>query len=261
MHTFGSLHVHPDLSNFVEKKLLVGLSLDRYTFWSEFEKLLTKFSAQNDQLLYERDVFQSKLDTWYKSHPKASSQEQQSFLESIGYLLPPLPYEPIQTQGLDDEISSIPAPQLVCPADNARYALNAVNARYVSLLDAFYGSDIIPNKDQLTKTKDYNPQRGLAVFEKVHQFLDEYFPLVDGSFNQANGFMLKDGLLHVRLLGARQQLLKILNLLLLSAIELSLHLKSFYSIMVYTQSSISTQVILSAKPILPISLMWKSSRP
>lgn len=208
MHTFGSLHVHPDLSNFVEKKLLVGLSLDRYTFWSEFEKLLTKFSAQNDQLLYERDVFQSKLDTWYKSHPKASSQEQQSFLESIGYLLPPLPYEPIQTQGLDDEISSIPAPQLVCPADNARYALNAVNARYVSLLDAFYGSDIIPNKDQLTKTKDYNPQRGLAVFEKVHQFLDEYFPLADGSFNQANGFMLKDGLLHVRLLGDKTTTLK-----------------------------------------------------
>mgnify|MGYP000676555896 CR=1 FL=1 len=199
MHTFGSLHVNPTLSNFIEKELLPNLPLDKQNFWMGLENIIAKFTPQNDQLLYERDALQAKLDAWYKSHAKASIQEQRNFLESIDYLLPPLPYEPIQTQGLDPEISSIAAPQLVCPADNARYALNAVNARWGSLLDAYYGTDLIPDKGELAKSKEYNPKRGAAVFAKVNEFLDTYFPLESGTYSQAIGFILKEESLHVKL--------------------------------------------------------------
>jgi malate synthase len=199
MYKFGNLHVNPTLYEFVETELLPKLPLDKQTFWTGLENIIAKFTPQNDQLLYERDALQAKLDTWYKSHANSSIQDQRNFLESIDYLLPPLPFEPIQTRGLDPEITSIAAPQLVCPGDNARYALNAVNARWGSLLDAYYGTDLISNEGELAKNKEYNPKRGLAVFEKVYQFLDNYFPLENGTYNQAIGFLLKEEALHVKL--------------------------------------------------------------
>lgn len=199
MHSFKNLKIHPELFNFVQDELLPGLPVNEGEFWSGFEALLEDYSATNTALLKERDVFQEKLDMWFSQNPNASSQTQEAFLREIDYLLPPLEPTSIETKNLDPEVSQVPGPQLVVPADNARYALNASNARWGSLLDALYGTDMIENSGDLSITKSYNPKRGEAVFAKVYDFLDETLPLEKGSYKDIEEFSVTQGSLHVSL--------------------------------------------------------------
>ena len=188
----GTLSIHPLLYNFIANEVLPDTGLSVEQFWNGFEKTVQALAPINETLLQKRDWFQEQLDSWYKAHRKKvlCDDSHEAFLRSIGYLVPSKAPTPIATQNIDPEIALIAAPQLVVPADNARYALNAANARWGSLLDVFYGTDMIEDKPPFEKGSSYNPKRGEKVFELTYAFLDENIPLEKGSFSQVSSFSL-----------------------------------------------------------------------
>ena len=188
------------LYDFVVSEALPGTGLDPAAFWAGFAALLKEFSSTNATLLAKRDELQAKIDAWHlankgKPHNPAAYQ---AFLREIDYLLPdPAPFT-IDTDRVDPEIASIAGPQLVVPVSNARYALNAANARWGSLYDALYGTDAIPETDGATKSAGgLNKARAALVVARGRAFLDAHFPLADGSHVDAQAYRVRHGHLAV----------------------------------------------------------------
>jgi len=197
----GGLQVATVLYDFVTKEALPGTGLDGVEFWAAFAAVLREFSPRNAAALARRDELQGRIDAWHvarKGQPH-DAPAYRAFLEEIGYLLPdPAPFA-VATDNVDDEIAVIAGPQLVVPISNARYALNAANARWGSFYDALYGTDAIPEADGAAKGPGYNKVRGEKVVARGRAFLDAYFPLANGSHVQAQAYRVKNGRLAVTL--------------------------------------------------------------
>src|ERR1700733_2209366 len=199
--TFGQLSVVPVLFDFIHNEALPGTGISELTFWRGLEALANDPAPRNTELLRHRDYLQAQIDEWHRTHPGGSFDRSQytSFLEEIGYLDPPIADFQIDTQNIDPEIASVAAPQLVVPLDNARYALNAANARWGSLFDALYGTDAIDEQNGAERTTNYNPVRGARVIRYEQDFLDRCFPLRGGSHRDVTAYVIADlGALTVR---------------------------------------------------------------
>jgi malate synthase len=171
------------------------------TFWKGFDAIVNELAPKNAALLAERDRLQAELDAWHKAHPGpiADIPAYRAFLEKIGYLLPQPRDVQTTTANVDAELAQQAGPQLVVPILNARYALNAANARWGSLYDALYGTDAIPETGGAEKGKGYNPARGAKVIAYARGVLDQAAPLANGSHKNATGYSVKDGQLVVAL--------------------------------------------------------------
>lgn len=193
------------LHDFLVKEVLPGLAVDADKFFADFSAVVHDLAPKNRALLAKRDDLQIKIDDWYRRHgTPADMDEYQSFLREIGYLLPEGSDFQVSTENVDPEIASIAGPQLVVPVMNARYALNAANARWGSLYDALYGTDAIPESDGAEKGKGYNPKRGEKVIAWVRDFLDASAPLQDCRWKDVGSFAVKDGALVVRSIDGEQ---------------------------------------------------------
>lgn len=189
------LQIAEGLARFTEGEALPGTGLDAAAFWQSLEELLSDFTPENAALLKQRDTLQQIIDEWHGQHPgQPEIPAYKSFLQEIGYLLSEGPEFKIETTDVDSEIAQIAGPQLVVPVDNPRYALNAANARWGSLYDALYGTDVIPGSPAST---GYDEARGVEVIAFAKRFLDETFPLKQGSHAEASGYSVKDGALVV----------------------------------------------------------------
>ena len=190
-----SLTISSHLKDFLENEVLVGLDITKEHFWSSFEKIVNEFSPRNKALLQKREDIQSMIDSWHIDHKDEdfNSDKYKTFLTDIGYIAPRSPDFTISTDNVDPEIKTIAGPQLVVPVMNARFALNAANARWGSLYDALYGTDLISDDDGAKKVGGYNPVRGDKVIHFAKNFLDETIPLEQGSFQDVLGFEFVDG--------------------------------------------------------------------
>ena len=175
----NNLSVSESLLNFVNNELLTGTKIKKENFWKGFDKYVHELAHKNKELLEIREKLQKKIDDWHKDRrgEKFDVKKYTKFLKKIGYLKKTGPDFKIKTKNLDTEISSICGPQLVVPISNARYALNAANARWVSLYDSLYGTDVISEERGAVRGKTYNPVRGKKVIEYVRNFLDKHIPL------------------------------------------------------------------------------------
>ncbi|UWM81396.1 malate synthase G [Rhizobium sp. SRDI969] len=196
------------LHDFLVKEVLPGLAVDADKFFADFSAVVHDLAPKNRALLAKRDELQVKIDDWYRRHgAPADVDDYQSFLREIGYLLPEGSDFQVSTDNVDPEIASIAGPQLVVPVMNARYALNAANARWGSLYDALYGTDAIPESDGAEKGKGYNPKRGEKVIAWVRDFLDTSAPLQDCRWKDVGSFAVKVGALVVRSIDGEQAML------------------------------------------------------
>ena len=178
------LSVSRNLANFINKELLPGTSINKKKFWKNFDKTIHELSPKNRKLLQKRERLQKTIDALHidRKDNQPNLKEYTKFLKRIGYLKKPGPNFKIKTKNVDIEISSICGPQLVCPVSNARFLLNAANARWVSLYDSLYGTDVIPETQGALKGKTYNPVRGKKVIEYARDLLDKYIPLKNESW-------------------------------------------------------------------------------
>ena len=189
----GNTEINEVLYNFINNEVLPDTDISENDFWNGFVKAVNELAPINKELLKKRDVIQSKIDEWHKSNKeKIDFSSYKNFLKEIGYLVEDQGDFKIETSNVDDEIAKIAGPQLVVPIDNARYALNAANARWGSLYDALYGTDAISEDNGCEKTSSYNPKRGEKVIAKGREFLDQNFQLETGSWSAVTGFV-KDG--------------------------------------------------------------------
>ena len=196
--TLGKLEVARPLGDFVSNRLALGTILRVEDFWSSFEQMVERFTPRVRACLDERDDLQARIDSWHLNRdPKP--EEAADFLRSIGYLVDNPEPVPVTTTGVDPEIASLAGPQLVVPLDNARYALNAANARWGSLYDAFYGTDAIDEEDGAERGGPYNPVRGQRVIDRVRALLDNHVPLSSGSHADAAAYIVADEGLRVDL--------------------------------------------------------------
>ena len=188
----GGLNINADLGRLVREQMIPGTGLDAEELWHTFANIVTEMGPRNRELLQRRDELQAKIDQWYmaRRNQPLRSQETIDFLLKIGYLLPEGADFKVDPSNVDLEISDVAGPQLVVPVDNARYALNAANARWGSLYDALYGTDVIPESDGLEKGGEYNFRRGDAVIAYSQRFLDQAVPLSDGAFADVGNFSL-----------------------------------------------------------------------
>lgn len=197
--TVGNLRVAQVLHDFITNEALPGTGVDPDSFWSGVDKVVADLTPKNQELLARRDDLQAQIDKWHRAHvlepvdPDAYKQ----FLTDIGYLLPEPADFTVTTSGVDDEITSTAGPQLVVPILNARFALNAANARWGSLYDALYGTDVISEEDGAEKGSGYNRIRGDKVIAYARNFLDEAAPLAAGSWSEATGLKIDEGQLLV----------------------------------------------------------------
>ena len=200
--TKGSLSVSTDLELFLKSEVLPGLDLSEEHFWISLEQIIAEFHPRNKELLEIRESMQEQIDAWHIAHPglEKNLDAYKDFLKDIGYLVEEGEDFSISTQNVDPEISSIAGPQLVVPISNARFALNAANARWGSLYDALYGTDMISEEDEASRSGAYNPLRGDKVIEFAKKFLDENFPLESSSYVEANSFNINNGLLEIGLM-------------------------------------------------------------
>ena len=195
----GNLSVAAELAEFVDTRLFDGTDVTPDQFWSGFDAAVHRLAPRNRALLAERDSVQAQIDTWLRDNAETAidATAYTEFLSKIGYLVEDGPDFCVETSGVDPEIASIAGPQLVVPITNARYALNAANARFGSLYDAFYGTDAIPF-DGDAGGAGYDPVRGGKVIARVRAFLDETFPLATGSWTDISGLEIADGRLAVQ---------------------------------------------------------------
>ncbi|HVW69078.1 MAG TPA: malate synthase G [Steroidobacteraceae bacterium] len=199
----GPLGVAPLLHSFVNEEVLPGTGVTAETFWKGLGELLRELLPTNGQLLAKRDRLQSQIDDWHRKHPGPAfdAAAYQRFLTEIGYLTPEVAPFQISTSGVDPEIAHIAGPQLVVPVDNARYALNAANARWGSLYDALYGTDALGEGP--APSGGYDAARGGKVIAYVRAFLDSHFKLAQGSHADARSYVIQDGRLTVQLAGEK----------------------------------------------------------
>ncbi len=197
----GSLSVSTELEAFLKSEVLPGLDLTEDHFWTSLENVINEFSPRNKELLEIRESMQEQIDAWHLANPgqEKNLDVYKDFLKDIGYLLPEAEDFTISTDNVDPEIASIAGPQLVVPVMNARFALNAANARWGSLYDALYGTDMISEEDGASRAGAYNPKRGDKVIEFAKAFLDKNFALNDACYADANSFNIKNGSLEVGL--------------------------------------------------------------
>ena len=203
--TKGSLSVTEELLNFLSTEVLPGLEISEDHFWLSLEKIIHEFSPRNKELLDIRESMQGQIDAWHLANPggEKNLDVYKDFLKDIGYLLPEGEDFKITTENVDPEISSIAGPQLVVPVMNARFALNAANARWGSLYDALYGTDMISEENGASKAGVYNPVRGDKVIEFAKKFLDDNFTIDNASYADINSFNVRDGLLEISLLNGK----------------------------------------------------------
>ncbi|MBW8845869.1 MAG: malate synthase G [Burkholderiales bacterium] len=199
--TLNRLQVDVDLARFIDAEVLPGTGIAADAFWAGFSELAHELAPVNRALLAERDRLQAELDAWHEAHPGpiADMPAYRAFLTRIGYLVEPPAQVQATTANVDAELALQAGPQLVVPILNARYALNAANARWGSLYDALYGTDAIPEADGATRDGGYNPVRGAKVIAFARGVLDQAAPLAKGSHADATGYRVEGGQLVVAL--------------------------------------------------------------
>ena len=196
----AGLQVDLELVDFIEQEALPGLEIQSNDFWQSLANIVTDLTPGNKALLAERELIQSKIDQWNLSHKESfDTSAYKEFLYKIGYLLEEQEEFRITTQNVDVEIAQQAGPQLVVPTSNARFALNATNARWGSLYDALYGTDVISSDGGAENTGTYNPVRGARVIAYGRRFLDAHFPLADASHIDASSYSIIDTRLQVEL--------------------------------------------------------------
>ncbi|WP_024447955.1 malate synthase G [Mycolicibacterium iranicum] len=195
--TVGNLRVAPVLYDFINNEALPGTDIDPDTFWSGVDKVVADLTPKNQDLLRRRDDLQAQIDKWHRARVIGGFEpaDYKQFLEDIGYLDPEPGDFSITTAGVDDEITSTAGPQLVVPILNARFALNAANARWGSLYDALYGTDVISDEGGAEAGSSYNKVRGDKVIAYARDFLDGAVPLADGSWSDIEALTVEDGAL------------------------------------------------------------------
>ncbi|MEY2853286.1 MAG: hypothetical protein RL030_418 [Pseudomonadota bacterium] len=195
----GRLQIDPALHAFIESEALPGTGIEPARFWQGLESVLSEFTPRNDALLARRDELQARIDAWWREHKGLAFDvaAHTAFLRDIGYLVAEPVDVSVDTETVDPEIAEVAGPQLVVPVSNARYALNAANARWVSLYDALYGTDAIAPPD--AQAQGYDPVRGAQVIDRARGLLDEIAPLVRGSHARSTGYSIRDGQVAVRL--------------------------------------------------------------
>jgi malate synthase len=199
----GSLQVDQRLYEFINSEVLPGTGLDREAFWPEFGELVHDLTPKNKALLARRDEIQDKLHDWHKKNREFDFSSYKMFLEEIGYLETEVEDFEVTTENVDDEVALQAGPQLVVPVNNARYAINAANARWGSLYDALYGTDAIGEDDGAGRQGAYNPVRGGKVIDFGRNFLDQAVPLKDASHKHALKYEITNGRLAVTLLNGK----------------------------------------------------------
>ncbi|MHC2065879.1 malate synthase G [Bremerella sp. T1] len=192
--SIAGLQIANELADFVAQEVVPGTGTTSDEVWRLLASLVEQLGERNRELLKTRDELQAKLDQWYKDHRgiSFSAAEHQAFLKEIGYLVDPPSESKVTTQGVDPEIATIAAPQLVVPLDNARYAINAANARWGSLFDALYGTNAIPFEDTREAVHGYDQARGMLVIQQANRYLDEFLPFQEFSWNQLNRIVLNE---------------------------------------------------------------------
>ncbi len=202
----GGLGVARTLLDFVNDEALPGTGLTREEFWRRLGAMIAALAPRNRELMQTRARMEAEIDAWLKPRRgrPVDAAEQEAFLREIGYLQPEPPPFAVATANVDAEIARIAGPQLVVPVNNARYALNAANARWGSLYDALYGTDAIPESDGAERRAAFNPVRGAKVIARARQVLDAAAPLAEGSHADAAGYAVADGALRVTLRGGGQ---------------------------------------------------------
>ncbi|WP_417521143.1 malate synthase G [Marinobacter sp.] len=197
----GGIQVAKNLYDFVNNEAIPGTGLDADKFWAEFDKIVNDLAPRNRELLAKRESIQKQMDSWNRDHKgqKLDMAAYKSFLKEIGYLVDEPADFRISTANVDPEVASMAGPQLVVPIMNARFALNAANARWGSLYDALYGTDAISEDGGAEKGRGYNPVRGAKVIEFARNLLDNSAPLVAGSHKDAALYQVVDGKLAVKL--------------------------------------------------------------
>jgi len=197
----GDLTVASPLLQFIENEALPGTGVEVTQFWRDFDRLVHELAPINQALLEKRELMQAQLDAWHRTHPGPVDDKPayRAFLHSIGYLQPSRPAVTVRTENVDSEMGTQAGPQLVVPVMNARYALNAANARWGSLYDAVYGTDVIARQPSPSVAAGYDPVRGRQVVTFVRGFLDDSLPLVVGSHRDATGYFIDDGQLRISL--------------------------------------------------------------
>ena len=201
--THHGLQVDAALARFIDEQVLPGTGVDRNAFWKGFGALVHELAPKNAALLAKRDRIQSEMDAWHSANPGPiqNMKAYRAFLKKTGYLVKPPKGVKATTANVDAELATQAGPQLVVPILNARYALNAANARWGSLYDALYGTDAIAEAGGAEKGKGYNPVRGAKVIEYARYVLDRTAPLKKGSHIDSTGYAVKDGKLVVTLKG------------------------------------------------------------
>jgi malate synthase len=206
---YGNLHVSKELDTFLREEVVNGINIQPSLFWKSLESILDTFGPKNIELLAKRESLQKQIDNWHleRKGQEHNALEYKNFLKEIGYLLEEGDDFSIETSDVDPEIKTIAGPQLVVPVSNARFALNAANARWGSLYDALYGTDVISEEDGAERVGGYNPERGNKVIAFAKNFLNETVPLKDGSYEDAISFMILGESLQVELSdGTRSEL-------------------------------------------------------
>lgn len=208
--THHRLQVATELERFIIDEVLPGTGVEADAFWAGLDELIHDLAPRNRELLAERDRLQRELDEWHRAHPGKIEDmvAYRAFLKKIGYLVDAPKKVQATTTNVDAEISRQAGPQLVVPVNNARYALNAANARWGSLYDALYGTDVISEAEGAEKSKGYNPKRGEKVIAYARNVLDMAAPLATGSHRDAVGYTIRDDHLSVKLEGGRDTGLK-----------------------------------------------------
>ena len=195
----GDLQVSEELDKLISEKVCVNIDVEPEQFWNSFNEVVKEFTPRNKALLAEREELQSKIDNWHKENKEFDKETYKSFLKEIGYWVDTNEDFEIETTNVDAEISTIAGAQLVVPVMNARFALNAANARWGSLYDALYGTDMISEDGGAERGGAYNPVRGEKVIEFSKNFMNDNFPLSKGTYQEIAAFQIADGNLEITL--------------------------------------------------------------
>ncbi|MGO4889813.1 malate synthase G [Anaerobacillus sp. MEB173] len=190
----GNIQVATALYQFINSEALPGSGVTNEQFWASMETVITELTPENKELLFRREELQKAISTWHKENKESYTFESyKTFLQEIGYLEQVVDDFEVSTENVDDEIALQAGPQLVVPVNNARYALNAANARWGSLYDALYGTDAISDEDGAERGKEYNPKRGEKVISFAKDFLDRAVPLEEGSHRDVEKYVISSG--------------------------------------------------------------------